>query len=36
MYICIIEAGGVVGANPQKYKLSICYSTPDVASLFGF
>ena len=33
--VCIIEAGGVVNATPQKYKSSICCSTPEaVACLF--
>ena len=29
MYACIIEAGGVVSATPQRYKFFICYSIPE-------
>ena len=32
----IIEAGGLVGATPQKYKMSVCYRTPEATySLFA-
>ena len=34
--VCIIEAGGVVGATPQKYKLSIYCSTPEAMAYLLF
>ena len=34
--MCIIEAGGVVGATLQKYKLSVCCSTPEAMAYLLF